>query len=62
MKSIGESNLSGKQDIENVQEFISSSDDGFFMSHSLFPFPVVVGAKYIGVEDSAYGHLPEDAA
>lgn len=59
MTNIREGNFLGEQSIEHAQEFICCGDDGFFMFHSLFPFPFVVGAKHIGVEDSARGHLPK---
>lgn len=61
-KNIVEGNFSGEQYIEAAQEFIGGGDDGFFMFHSLFLFPLVVGAEHIGVPDCAYCHVPEDAA
>lgn len=61
MMNISECDFSGEQGIENTQEFISGCDDGFFVFHSLFSFPFVVGAKHIRIEDSAHCHLPECA-
>lgn len=62
MMNIREDDFSGEQYIENAQEFICGSNDGFFMLHSLFSFPFVVSTKHIRIEDGAYCHLPECAA
>ena len=61
MMNIRKGYFSGEQDIENTQEFICRSDDGFFMLHALFSFPFVVDAKGMGIPDSAHCHLPDGA-
>ncbi len=57
MTNIREGNFSVEQGIEDAQEFVCGGDNGFFMFHSLFPFPFVVDTKHLGVKDNILGYL-----
>ena len=62
MLNISEGNFSGEQGIEDAQELISSSDNGFFMLQPLFLFPFIVAAKHSGIKDNSQCHLVDGAA
>lgn len=62
MTNIREGNFSGKQGIEDTQEFICCSNYGFFGFHSLFLLSFIVDTKHLGIEDSADGHLVDSSS
>lgn len=62
MRNIREGDLSGEQDIQDAQEFIGGSDDGFFWFHSCFLFPLVIAPEHLSVKDCANGYLIENAS